>query len=159
MFGSQISLGMGDSSKASPARGRRRSPHDVFHSALGSDFSEQDAPAGAAREVKAEQSASLARHVAKDAADSVLKTVRAKLRFLGCRGIAGISKKFRIIDDDNSGSLSPVEFHKAMAEVRGGVVCQKVRKFGTRPSLETRGGRRPSAHAEEAAPRRAPRHR
>ena len=116
MFGSQISLGHAPPPQ-SPPRGRRRSPLDVYHSALGADFSEREPPAGMAREAKtSEAPASLARHVARDAADSVLKTVRAKLRFLGCRGIAGIAKKFRIMDDDGSGAIEPPEFHKAMAE-------------------------------------------
>ena len=44
--------------------------------------------------------------------------VAAKLRQRGAKGLIGINRSFRIIDRDNSGSLSHAEFAKALCNYR-----------------------------------------
>ncbi|KAK7249447.1 hypothetical protein SO694_00049056 [Aureococcus anophagefferens] len=117
MFGSQINIGETDAPPSPPAAHKKRSPNDVFHSVLGADMQEKPAPAyGPGASSPRAADGSLSRTLKKFDGQAVLKSVRAKLRFLGCRGIAGIARKFKIADDDNSGGISPVEFHKCMAE-------------------------------------------
>lgn len=48
--------------------------------------------------------------------ETLLACLRESLKQRGARGIIGLSRKFRIIDDDNSGSLDIKEFTKAMNE-------------------------------------------
>lgn len=48
--------------------------------------------------------------------DPILDNLREQLRRRGASGILGLAKKFRIMDDDNSGSLDMAEFEKAMKE-------------------------------------------
>ena len=48
--------------------------------------------------------------------DPIVNNLRKQLNKHGVNGILSISKKFRIIDDDNSGSLDQNEFIKAMKE-------------------------------------------
>lgn len=47
---------------------------------------------------------------------SALDQLREQLSARGAKGIIGLSRKFRIMDDDNSKSLSLSEFKKAMRE-------------------------------------------
>jgi hypothetical protein len=44
--------------------------------------------------------------------------LRKKLAARGARGILGLGKLFRIIDDDRSGQLDEVEFKKALKEYK-----------------------------------------
>ncbi|KAH8045471.1 serine/threonine kinase [Aureococcus anophagefferens] len=88
MFGSQINIGETD---APPV--------------LGADMQEKPAPRARAEPGAAD--GSLSRTLKKFDGQAVLKSVRAKLRFLGCRGIAGIARKFKIADDDNSAASRP----------------------------------------------------
>ena len=48
----------------------------------------------------------------------VLDLLRARLKSRGARGIAGLGRSFRVIDDDNSGALCPEEFFKALRDYR-----------------------------------------
>jgi Ca2+-binding EF-hand superfamily protein len=50
-----------------------------------------------------------------------MEHVRAKIAARGARGIQGISKKFKIADDNNSKSLDKEEFKKAMHDFRIGL--------------------------------------
>ena len=50
--------------------------------------------------------------------DPILDKLRLKLRDMGSDGIFGLARKFKIMDDDGSGTLSQSEFNKAMAECR-----------------------------------------
>lgn len=50
--------------------------------------------------------------------DELLAKVRAKIKARGARGIIGIGKSFRIIDDDRSGSLDAKEFAKILRDYR-----------------------------------------
>ena len=50
--------------------------------------------------------------------DELLEKVRSKIRARGARGIIGIGKSFRIIDDDRSGSLDSQEFSKILRDYR-----------------------------------------
>ncbi len=43
--------------------------------------------------------------------------IKAELRARGGMGFHGLQRKFKIIDDDGSGTLSPIEFKKAMKEM------------------------------------------
>ena len=47
---------------------------------------------------------------------SALERLQAQLKARGARGIIGLSRKFRILDDDNSKSLSTSEFKKGIRE-------------------------------------------
>jgi hypothetical protein len=47
---------------------------------------------------------------------SALERLQAQLKARGARGIIGLSRKFRILDDDNSKSLSMSEFKKGIRE-------------------------------------------
>ena len=47
---------------------------------------------------------------------SALDQLRAQLKARGARGIIGLARKFRIMDDDNSKSLSMSEFKKGVRE-------------------------------------------
>jgi len=44
--------------------------------------------------------------------------VAAKIRSRGARGIVGLGRSFRVIDDNNSGFLNVNEFSKAMRDYR-----------------------------------------
>mmetsp|Transcript_10864 Transcript_10864/g.22298 ORF Transcript_10864/g.22298 Transcript_10864/m.22298 type:complete len:890 (+) Transcript_10864:3-2672(+) len=48
--------------------------------------------------------------------DGILKKLREELKSRGARGITGLARKFRIMDDDDSKSLDVKEFAKAMRE-------------------------------------------
>jgi hypothetical protein len=48
--------------------------------------------------------------------DDLMGAFRATLKARGAHGICGISKKFRIVDDDNSGTITLPEFEKMVAE-------------------------------------------
>ena len=43
--------------------------------------------------------------------------IKAELKARGGMGFHGLQRKFRIIDDDGSGTLNPIEFKKAMKEM------------------------------------------
>lgn len=47
--------------------------------------------------------------------------MRARIAKRGARGISGIGKKFKIADDNRSGSLDKEEFKKAMHDFRIGM--------------------------------------
>jgi hypothetical protein len=46
----------------------------------------------------------------------IVRKIRAALAERGARGIVGLQKKFKIMDDDNSKTLTLVEFKKGMLE-------------------------------------------
>ena len=48
--------------------------------------------------------------------DNLLSTLREELARRGARGIVGLQRKFRIMDDNGDQALSPSEFRKAMNE-------------------------------------------
>ena len=50
--------------------------------------------------------------------DPVLDSLRVQLKKHGAAGIAGLSRKFRIMDDDQSGTLDMDEFVKGMKECK-----------------------------------------
>lgn len=50
--------------------------------------------------------------------DPVLDSLRLQLKKHGAAGIAGLSRKFRIMDDDESGTLDAQEFLKGMKECK-----------------------------------------
>jgi hypothetical protein len=50
--------------------------------------------------------------------DPILDNLRIQLLKHGASGIAGLARKFRIMDDDDSGSLNLNEFRKAMKECK-----------------------------------------
>ena len=51
-----------------------------------------------------------------DGVKGILKNLQKELAARGARGISGLARKFRIIDDNNNKSLEPDEFAKAMKE-------------------------------------------
>jgi len=59
---------------------------------------------------------SLAVLAGKKKVDGILEMLREELKKRGARGISGLARKFRIMDDDNSKSLDVSEFAKAMRE-------------------------------------------
>ena len=50
--------------------------------------------------------------------EELIKRVRDKIKARGARGIVGIGKSFKIIDDDGSGALDSQEFSKALRDYR-----------------------------------------
>lgn len=50
-----------------------------------------------------------------------MEHIRTKIAARGARGIAGISKKFKIADDNGNGTLDKEEFKKAMHDFRIGL--------------------------------------
>ena len=50
--------------------------------------------------------------------DPILDSLRQQLRNSGADGICGLARKFKIMDDDQSGMLDAQEFRKAMRECR-----------------------------------------
>jgi hypothetical protein len=68
--------------------------------------------------------------------DPILDSLRAQLKKHGAAGIAGLSRKFRIMDDDGSGTLNMQEFVKGMKECKLADLTDKALKhlflyFGT----------------------------
>lgn len=60
--------------------------------------------------------------------DPVLDSLRLQLRKHGAAGIAGLSRKFRIMDDDQSGTLDMQEFVKGMKECKVADLSDKALK-------------------------------
>ncbi len=58
--------------------------------------------------------------------DSLMKTLRARLKSRGARGIIGLGRSFRIMDDDRSRSLDPEEFNKAMKDYGTGFTDEEI---------------------------------
>lgn len=50
--------------------------------------------------------------------DPILDSLRLQLQKRGANGLLGLARKFRIMDDDNSGTLSETEFKKGMKECK-----------------------------------------
>jgi len=64
------------------------------------------------------QAAQEQKHFKYTSNDELIKRVRDKIKARGARGIVGIGKSFKIIDDDGSGSLDSQEFSKALRDYR-----------------------------------------
>jgi Ca2+-binding EF-hand superfamily protein len=52
---------------------------------------------------------------------ALFKLFRDKLRSRGTRGMVGLQRIFKVMDDDNSGSLSVREFTKACKDFKVGI--------------------------------------
>lgn len=50
--------------------------------------------------------------------EALLNKVRERIKARGARGIIGIGKSFKIMDDDGSGALDNNEFAKALSSYR-----------------------------------------
>ena len=50
--------------------------------------------------------------------EALLNKVRERIKARGARGIIGIGKSFKIMDDDGSGALDINEFTKALSSYR-----------------------------------------
>lgn len=50
--------------------------------------------------------------------NELLERFRDKMRQRGARGILGLKRIFKIMDDDNSGYLDKQEFNKALKDYR-----------------------------------------
>jgi Ca2+-binding EF-hand superfamily protein len=48
----------------------------------------------------------------------VFEMMRSRIKERGARGLAGIGRSFRVMDDNNSGMLSTEEFFKALKDYR-----------------------------------------
>jgi Ca2+-binding EF-hand superfamily protein len=59
---------------------------------------------------------------------ALIAHVRERIAARGARGIQGIGKKFKIADDDRSGSLNRAEFEKAMHDFRIGLSKEEVKR-------------------------------
>ena len=67
--------------------------------------------------------AASARH---DSPQSLLKLFKDKLRARGSRGMIGLQRIFKIMDDDESGALSLREFNKACKDFRIGISDENI---------------------------------
>lgn len=63
--------------------------------------------------------------------EQLLERLRAKLASRGARGIIGLGKSFRIMDDNNSRSLDLYEFTKAMKDYMLGFSDSEIRQLFT----------------------------
>lgn len=61
--------------------------------------------------------------------DDLLDKLRAKLASRGARGIIGLGKQFRIMDDNNSRSLDLYEFTKALKDYMLGFSDSEIRQL------------------------------
>ena len=61
--------------------------------------------------------------------DPILRKLKKTLKERGASGLAGLSRRFRIMDDDNTGDLSMSEFRKAMRECKMGVADKEVNEL------------------------------
>jgi len=61
-----------------------------------------------------------------DSPQSLLKLFKDKLRARGSRGMIGLQRIFKIMDDDESGSLSLREFTKACKDFRIGISDENI---------------------------------
>ena len=61
-----------------------------------------------------------------DSPQSLLKLFKDKLRSRGARGMVGLQRIFKIMDDDESGSLSLREFTKACKDFRIGISDENI---------------------------------
>lgn len=105
--------GMDEEVKAQMAATRKRAAmdNDIFGT-------------GARREEMAKKAQEAKFKGGDDAA--LIAHIRERIAARGARGIQGIGKKFKIADDDRSGSLSKEEFAKAMHDFRIGLSAQEV---------------------------------
>jgi hypothetical protein len=75
-----------------------------------------------AEDLKAKQAAALAEEEEESEEDAdedpLLKKLKTQLNARGAKGILGMGRLFRIMDDDGSNSLSFAEFRKAMKECK-----------------------------------------
>ena len=62
----------------------------------------------------------------KDTPVALLKLFRDKLRGRGPRGMVGLQRIFKMMDDDNNGSLSLREFSKACKDFKVGISEENV---------------------------------
>ena len=65
---------------------------------------------------QAKSALALAEIAAAKSVNSILDNLKKQLSQRGARGIIGLQRKFKIMDDDGSQSLSFAEFKKAMQE-------------------------------------------
>lgn len=110
--GSNIGFGQSEPEVAKP----KRSVH-------GSKFGQSSAPItggdlkyGAKEDLTEEEEAMGWSKDMPESTKTLLKRLRMNLKRRGASGIAGLARKFRIIDDDGSGSLCLPEFTKCMKE-------------------------------------------
>ena len=66
------------------------------------------------------------RPVSKEAGDALLDKFRSALSGRGARGIIGLGRQFRIMDDNGSMTLDAAEFHKAIADYRVNVGDEEI---------------------------------
>ena len=67
--------------------------------------------------------AAVARH---DSPQSLLELFKNKLRSRGSRGMIGLQRIFKIMDDDESGALSQREFAKACRDFKIGISDENI---------------------------------
>ena len=94
--------------------------NDVFHSVLGSDMHERRHALGSPTESTSSSvvptQGSLGVALKRRDAYDVMDKVRSAVRSQGARGMAGLGRKFRILDDRGSGTLSRNDFISALAD-------------------------------------------
>ena len=79
----------------------------------------------ACRRVGVQSSADPA-HGARGEANKVQEKLRTILARRGAKGIIGLGRSFKVVDDDRSGQLSPQEFSKAMRDFGMGITDHEV---------------------------------
>jgi Ca2+-binding EF-hand superfamily protein len=63
--------------------------------------------------------------------EQLVETLREKLKGRGARGLIGLARQFKIMDDDRSGSLDPQEFRKALKDFRVDVSDEDAQRLFT----------------------------
>jgi len=105
----------------SPSTGRRVNPNKTLSKTLASSLSPGLKPLDADKVIPPPPPKHSLAHTSGSKQRSVritriIKDLKEQLKERGARGIVGLSRKFKIMDDDGNGALSPVEFKKAMRE-------------------------------------------
>ena len=53
--------------------------------------------------------------------DPIMRKLKKTLAKRGAKGLAGLARRFKIMDEDHSGELDVVEFKNAMRETKAGI--------------------------------------
>lgn len=82
----------------------------------GDAFSQRIAGAPSRQQVYVQQYSSRASNVGNE--EEIVEKFRDRMRQRGARGIIGLKRVFKIIDDDSSGFIDQNEFQKALKDYR-----------------------------------------
>ena len=74
------------------------------------------------------------------AEDPTLRKLKKTLECRGAKGLAGLARRFRLMDEDNTGDISVTEFRKALRECKVGVADTEVQELFNTFDADSSGG-------------------